>query len=48
MYKDIIDDVELPILIGISTAPRIMHEEICKIVKTHRLKHNCQRGQQLT
>ena len=42
MYKDIIDDVELPILIDISTALRIKHEEICKIVKTHRLKYNCQ------
>ena len=39
MYKDIIDDVELPILIDISTALRIKHEEICKIVKTHRLKY---------
>ena len=39
MYKDITNDVELLILIDISTALRLKHEEICKIVKTHRLKY---------
>lgn len=33
------NDVELLILIDISTALRLKHEEICKIVKTHRLKY---------
>ena len=42
MYKDITNDVELLILIDISTAHRLKHEEICKIVKTHRLKYSCQ------
>ena len=37
MYKDITNVVEL--LIDISTALRLKHEEICKIVKTHRLKY---------
>ena len=42
MYKDITNDVELLILIDISTALRLKHEEICKIIKTHRQKYNCQ------
>ena len=39
MYKNITNDVELLILIDISTALRLKHEEICKIVKTHRFKY---------
>ena len=45
--KDIIDDVELPILIDISTALRIRHEEVCKIVKTRRQKYSYHGGQLL-
>ena len=41
------NDVELLILIDISTALRLKHEEICKIVKTYRQKYNCQWGQLL-
>ena len=41
MYEDTIDDVELPILIDMSTALRIRQEEVFKIVKTHRQKYNC-------
>ena len=40
MYKDIIDDAKLPILIDISAALRLRREEISKIVKTHRQKYN--------
>ena len=33
MYKDITNDVELLILIDISTALRVKHDEICKECK---------------
>ena len=42
MYKDITNVVELLKLIDISTALRLKHEEICKIVKTHMQKYYCQ------